>query len=469
MSKRVLIAVLALALVGLPMVASALADGPTDACGGSVGMVPEAGPRGCRSADAVVHGTAAFCRNAGGSPDACATADGRVVSEDKVAAYERSWAHRALGLQRALDDAVPLVETLTPHTHNSFNSSWYSPTVTNQDPNQVYSLRDQLRMDMRAIELDVHPMPSPSGTQVVLCHGEPVPAGPVTVHAGCSIDRPLADGLAELRAWLDEPANQREVLVLYLENNLDGDKEAHDLAAAAIQKELGPLVLPTPPGQPCAPMPYTASRAAIRAGGHRVLIVGNCGPGAWGTWVHERGPLWDESSSPPGDDYPENCDSERVKNRYDGRWIRRYEDSTWLSAMAGAGGSVTLTETRRMVRCGVTMPGFDQLTPDDPRLPALVWSWAENEPRAGAGDCASQGTDGRFRATDCGSRLPAACLDATGGWHVTATAVPFRAAAAACRAAVSGGSFAVPWNGWRNEQLRRTHAGGTPVWVNVRL
>src|SRR4051812_11053633 len=134
--------------------------------------------------------------------------------------------------------------------------------------------------------------------------------------------------------------------------------------------------------------------------------------------------------------------------------------------MAGAGGAVTLTETRRMVTCGVTMPGFDQLTPDDPRLAALVWSWAVDEPRAGAGRCAAQGTDGRFRATDCATRLPVACLDDAGGWHVTASAVPSRAGAAACARAFPGSRFAAPWNGWRNEQLRRARPpGASAVWV----
>src|SRR4051812_28935546 len=134
--------------------------------------------------------------------------------------------------------------------------------------------------------------------------------------------------------------------------------------------------------------------------------------------------------------------------------------------MAGAGGAVTLTETRRMVTCGVTMPGFDQLTPDDPRLAALVWSWAPDEPRAGAGSCAAQGADGRFRASDCSTRLPVACLDAAGAWHVTGAAVPARKGAAACDRAFSGSRFAVPWNGWRNEQLRRARQSITsPVWV----
>src|SRR4051794_1572206 len=38
----------------------------------------------------------------------CRLADGRTVSEAQVAAYRKSWVHRALGLQRQLDARSPL-------------------------------------------------------------------------------------------------------------------------------------------------------------------------------------------------------------------------------------------------------------------------------------------------------------------------------------------------------------------------
>ena len=170
--------------------------------------------------------------------------------------------------------------------------------MSNLDPNQLYTVTDQLRMDMRGIELDLH---WHLGRRCVVCHGQPVAVGPTAVHAGCSVDRGLAEALRELRAWLDR--NPDEVVLLYLENNLDGVSAAHSAAAAALAAELGSLVLPTPAGSPCGAMPLEMSRASIRATGARVLIVGNCGPGGWGTFVHERGPQWDESGLDHGDDY----------------------------------------------------------------------------------------------------------------------------------------------------------------------
>ena len=280
------------------------------------------------------------------------------------------------------------------------------------DPNQIYSLRDQLRMDARAIEIDVHWAPSLEGDPAqlfrapIMCHGEPIALGTGVVHAGCTIERHLRHGLAEVRAWLDEPSNQDEFVLLYLENVLDDDPAAHAAATAAIQQHLGDLVARPPAGQPCAPIPLTATRREMLDAGHRVLIVGNCGPGAWGTWVHERatGERWIEGSSGMGDDYPDYpaCEARRANQGYGERLIRHWEDSTWLSTIAGAAGTVSATEARRMARCGVNLIGFDQLHPDDPRLDAVVWSWAPNEPTDRGSHCAYQGGDARFRSSGCG-------------------------------------------------------------------
>lgn len=51
-----------------------------------------------------------------------------------------------------------------------------------------------------------------------------------------------------------------------------------------------------------------------------------------------------------------------------------------------------------MTDCGVNLFGFDQLLPEDGRIQASLWSWAPDEPRAGAGACALQGADGRWVA-----------------------------------------------------------------------
>jgi hypothetical protein len=454
------------------------------------------GGRVDRTVQQVQWGTAAGCRTPlreapdPSAPEACAAIDGRPVSETQMKTYESSWVHRALSLQRGLDDAAPLAEEQLPHTHNSFNASSYKlgstsyyPTLTNQDPNQVYSLTDQLRMDIRAVEIDVHWVPSPYGNAstggkwVTMCHGSGMdPTGTGTyVHVGCTWDRPLQDGLAEVATWLH--AHPDAFILLYLENQLyssdAADKTlAHNTAAGIIADKLGDLVYrppALPPGQ-CTNMPLGASRAQMRdsadpARPRQVLLVGNCGPGAWGSWVHERGPLWDEHGDPSA--YDDNaCKADQQARQTDTSFRRSFEDSTWLANMQNGKNSLTTPATAaRMVACGVNIVGLDQLTPTDPRLPALVWSWAQDEPRAGAGDCAYQGPDTRFHAGDCKDKHRFSCVDATGGWHVTSATGQWDKGAKACAREFAGSRFAVPANGYRNQVLA-TAKGGGDAWVN---
>jgi len=415
------------------------------------------------------------------APETCTPVDGRAISEAQVDAYESGWVHRALSLQRGLDADAPLADEQLPHTHNSFNASSYRlgstsyyPTLTNQDPNQVYSLTDQLRMDVRAIEIDVHWWPSPfgnlstGGKWVTMCHGDSsqVPG----VHIGCTWDRPFQDVLDEVATWLR--ANPTQFIVLYLENQLDDtngpNPQAHEIAGQLIQQHLGSLVYQPPATQPCAPMPTGTSAADMAKGGHQVLIVGNCGPGAWGSWVHEREPHWDEHGDPStyGDAACTSDLNERAKDPL--LFRREFEDSTWLTATTGDGTNhlSTPATVAKMVQCGVNIIGLDQLQPQDPRLASLVWSWAKDEPAAGAGDCAYQGSDGRFHAGDCGAPRPFACNDA-GGWLVTSATGPQSGGAAACAAEFPGSTFGVPANGLRNQQLVVAKGPSpTQVWLN---
>src|SRR5438067_9105412 len=287
MARRLLVSLALAALLGaVPVVARAAAPDPTAYV--------------TRGLQQVRNGAAAACRTPlrsapdSSSPEACAAVDGRTISEAQMQTYESGWVHRALSLQRGLDANAPLADELLPHTHNSFNASSYTvgstsyyPTLTNQDPNQVYSLTDQLRMDVRALEIDVHWWPSPYGTVAThgywptMCHGDgqdPTGQG-VYVHIGCTDDRPLQDGLAELRRWLR--SHPHEFVLLYLENQLypggpiATTQQAHQVAARIIRNQLGPLVYrPAPDPSPnCASMPYDASRAQLLAQHKQVLIV----------------------------------------------------------------------------------------------------------------------------------------------------------------------------------------------------
>jgi hypothetical protein len=432
--------------------------------------IPEVGTRGCKSIEALTWGTARGCRAVDPLQEPlCPALDGRAIHPQAMTDFEASWLHRALDLQRRLDLEVPLSQALIPHTHNSANSSAYAPSLSNLDANQVLSLTDQLRLGMRAIEIDIHWVPNPSGDPdndfraVVQCHGQPVATPAGVLHAGCSVDTPLIDLLREVRAWLDQPANADEVVLLYLENALDGDPAAHASAAASIESTLGDLVARPESGDGCQALPVARSKQQLLDAGTRVLITGNCGPGGWTDWVFDRYPSWDESGGSTFD-----CATERAEiPSFDSILVRRYEDSTWLSAMAGSGSHRDAGVMAAMVQCGVNLVGFDQVHAGDDRLPSLVWSWRADEPAAdAAGQCAALGDDGRFFADACTARRPIACRTETGSWALTEKAAAWKRGDDACQRAGHIGA-GVPHNGWDNAQLAALaeDAGIPEVWL----
>lgn len=431
---------------------------------------PDDFERGCRSVEQVTRGFAAECRRRGLDEATCESFDGRRISPARMAEYQTSGVNAALSLQRRLDAAMPLWEQQIVHTHNSFNSSSYDPTLTNQDPNQVYGLTDQLDMGVRFLELDLHWVPSPFGTVetnghwVTLCHGNSgiIPG----VHIGCTNDRPLDAGLDEIRIWLD--AHPDEFVYIYFENQLNDDPLAHDTTVAVVDSYLpAPYVYRPAVGAPCDDMPLDASRTTMQATGARVLIVGNCGPGAWGGLVHERGPFWNEGGDP--NDYDDaDCAADSAARLGRTAFRRLYGDSTWLTAMTGESSEFPGGPAARMVACGVNIIGYDQLEPDDGKLAALVWSWSEGEALAPSGDCAVQGEDGRFAGRGCADALPFACVAPDLSWSVTVAAGAWADGPVACAAEFPGSTFGVPWNGLRNQLLLAERPGPTPgaVWLD---
>jgi hypothetical protein len=446
----------------------------------------------CRGFQAAVDSVASACRLPNrslpgeGLIATCGLVDGRAISEAQVAAYRKTWVSKALALQNALSSTAPLDEELIPGSHNSFNASSYIvpldgkpveyfPSLTNQDPNQVYSITDQLQMGIRGIEIDLHWVPSifgnlgTGGYWVDVCHGQStaIPDTGLSVHVGCTVDRSMQNTIAEVRRWL--AAHPHQFLLVYLENQLDDKLQAHNVAARILRQQLGRLIYrpraSLKSGQ-CANMPVTKSEAAMARTGARVLIVGNCGPGdAWNHLVFTRGRTWNEGGNPTTYGAAD-CAADRKARQTDSVFRRWYEESPFLEAIEGGTQTLTPRAARAMVRCGVNLTGFDQLTPFDGRLRALVWSWAKGQPATGG--CAYQARSGRFRAGSCGVRRHVAC--ATGNtWHVTHGVAPVSGAQRLCRAEFPRSRFGVPTNGFRNAQLHAARPSKrATVWLNYR-
>lgn len=281
-------------------------------------------------ADAV----AAECRRVG-VPDArCVLPLAHRVTQAARDAYLQSWVHRTARFQDALQDPVPLRETQWLGTHNSFNSLSDSFTVSHADSNQQLSLAQQLDIDVRALELDLHYLPRLEGhgaPGVTVCHG----LGPKNANLGCTVEPLLATVLPQIANWLNAPGHTEEVILLYLEDQLK-NASAYESVVATLDQVLrradgtSLIYRPNPARRAtngCVPLPLDVSREEIRASGARAVLVGSCAPG-WSAAVFDWSGVELESGSNSGyRPYPA-CDATYGRGVYAWRLVRYYEDST---------------------------------------------------------------------------------------------------------------------------------------------
>ena len=468
MSRRVLIAAAAAAFAAFAPPASAQSVDERSCV--------EAGGRQsvCRGLDKLGERASAECRRRGIADDeTCWSRVGRRVVRAEVDAYRQSWVHDANELQYRLGDSLPLRSAPWLGTHNSANSTSEPPTISATDSNQQLTLTDQLKLGVRSLELDVHHIPSPlrSGeAALVVCHGRP----PGEQHVGCTTEATLGERLGEVVRWLE--LNPDQVLLLYVEDAIENG--AGYTAAAGLVKRMLGARLYAPRAAGCNPLPLELTRDAVRAAGAQVIVVGDCGTGAWQgvshQWKQHAGTTISWESRAHGYD----ADSQHPCQQLEGQWgpspatsaaslIRFYEDSTWISTTPAGGTDDGLTPptVRRMLECGVELLGFDQLLPRDGRLAAAVWTWAGEDSVAGPGDCVAQLGSGRWEAQQCSLKRRPACVDAAGAWTVLATAVKHKNAVRACRE--DGLTLGTPRTSQENAALRAA-AGDAPVWLGYR-
>lgn len=415
---------------------------------------------------------AAECRRVGIPDTLCLLPLSHRVTQAARDAYQQSWVHRTAQFQYALGDSLPFTDAQWLGTHNSFNSLSSSFTLSHADSNQQLSLTQQLDIDIRALELDLHYIPRLEllgGKAVTVCHGQ----GAEALHLGCTNEPTFTRVLPEIATWLNRSANSNEVVLLYLEDALK-DAKAYASAVATLETVLrrpngSSLIYRPDPAQKagngCVPMPTGISRDDIRASGARVILVGSCAPG-WSGAVFDWNPTHVESGNTAAYQEFPACDSTHGASAYATKMVRYYEDSTLVSTLLDPQrapvnpNALTPAKVRAMTECGVNLFGFDQILPEDGRIQGSLWSWAPGEPAGGAGACAFQGADGRWATTPCTTLLPAACQKA-GVWTVTHP-VPFAAAAGACTSI--GSTFAVPRAGHQNSRLHAV-AGTAGAWV----
>ena len=386
--------------------------------------------------------------------------------ETPIDVYQRSWEKKSLGQQRALEANLPLKDSTFLHTHNTYNSAAYTSGVAYIDPNQNYSVYDQLRMDIRAIEFDVHwyfwmnDWPWNWGYRPLLCHGQ-------NNHLGCSaFDKDFQDAVNELNSFIR--SNRSEVVILYVEEHLDGHYQE---VVNRLKNTLGDLVY-RPSGSGCQDVPVNVTRQQVlNAGKNIILWSGSCGAGEWQSWIFQKNNVVPEENVSKFNSYPDCASQYMSADTYANKMVRFYEDKTNLTDWFGGGsGSTTTANIPNMLKCGVNLVGMDKLTPTDGRLNSAVYSWNAGEPNDWGGneDCAMQYSNGRWNDAACTNYYRFACRNAANQWRISNASGPWTSGASICSNETGGAyQFAVPRNGQQNQKLTeaKAAAGAGEVWM----
>ena len=366
---------------------------------------------------------------------------------DPITDFQNSWAGKALAHQRSIDMNSPLADNSMLGSHNTYNSSVYSDPTRYIDPQQKHSIYDQLRIGARFIELDAHwtahthGWPWEWGTDLLLCHSG-IGAEWGDLHVGCSLtDRRVSDGVQEVANWLNE--NPQEVIILYFEDHTDGH---HQELLNILNSKLNGKIYAS---NGCKSIPSNLTKAQVRAAGKQVV-------------------LWKDGGC------SDNSGMKNLAFTGLGDIGRTWEDRTAVGAIGAffTGGAVSRIDSADVVQAfknGVNIVNLDNLTYNDGRMAAGVWSWDNGEPNNynGNQDCAVQWGNGRWDDADCNSNHHFACEDNNGNWAISAWAGRWTDGAQACSQLGGSYHFAVPTNSKANEALKAVKGGMSHVWLNA--
>lgn len=364
---------------------------------------------------------------------------------DPISDFGNSWAGKALSIQSKLDDQTPMSTNNIIGTHNSYNSKVYRDADSYIDPQQKHSIYDQLRMGARFVELDAHWTYKIDGfdwgNDLLLCHTG-IGKNFGDVHVGCSLtDRYLTEGMDEVKNWLN--ANPNEVIIIYIEDHTDGHHQ--ELANIMNDKLAGKIY--TSGG--CKDVPASLTENQVRAAGKQVI-------------------LWKDSGC-SGNSAMKNMAFTGL-----GQINRTWEDRTNIGALGGffTGNAVKRIEAADITegfKNGSNIINLDDMTYNDGRLEAAIWSWDKNEPNNSGGnqDCAVQWSNGRWDDANCDSSHHFACKDDQGSWQLSSYSAKWTEGNAACNQLAGNYSFAAPSSSQDNQALKNAKAGVSHVWVNM--
>jgi len=374
-------------------------------------------------------------------------------------------------------------------------------------PNQRHGPKSLLDLGVRELELDLwDTLVNDRDFEVVVCHSPvPDPAQVVELQQAASAlglgelrYNPFAElcsnktvlwAFTQVREWLD--ANADDVAEIFLDNRVAPWNA--DMIAAAAQSAFGAALL-TPPELAQRYGGAFPSRDRMLADGKRVIIESNSYLG--NNYSHTTLPSWifwpttwtDQPSATDVAPYP-NC-TIRGSTAWYGRGLPRLLDSGDLefSPEEDVEKGIVLKPSglADLASCAINNVGLADVTPA--ALAGWVWSWAAGEPAQLGGGCAAGAlalVRGAWRARPCAAAMPALCRlgDSTqpagmspARWNVSAAAVAWADAPAACAALGANWTFDLPRDGLENQLVARRllleGAWEQPdfagLWLNVR-
>jgi len=349
-----------------------------------------------------------------------------------------SWESKTLRLQNQIDLHTPMSKNNILGSHNTYNSSEYANDgyVRYIDPQQKHTIKEQLQLGARFIELDLHWKFNWSDWRyhLLLCHG-----------GACSgNDKFFHEGLEEMKQWLESPEAKNQVVILYIE---DHATDKHSNMHSELMSKIGSYVYKS---NGCKSIPSDLTKADVLNSGSQVVV-------------------WKDA----GCSGNSNMNSTVFTDL--GNIDRVWEDRTVIGAIFDNAGDglIDATDVREMFKLGRNIVNLDDFTYDN-RQTAAIWSWNTNEPNnVNNEDCAIMLDSGRWADVGCGDNRihPYACNEeGTENWDITVTDTgTYAEGEAACQNLGTNWHFKTPTNSKYNNDIRNAanDAGYDRVWLAI--
>lgn len=349
-----------------------------------------------------------------------------------------SWESKTLQLQNQIDLHSPMSKNNILGSHNTYNSSEYANDgyLRYIDPQQKHTIKEQLQLGARFIELDLHWKFNWSNWRyhLLLCHG-----------GFCSgNDRFFREGLQEIKEWLQSPESNDQVIILYIEDH------ATDKNSKMYEELMGYIGSYVYKSNGCQAIPSTLTKAQVLNAGAQVVV-------------------WKDGGC------SSNSNMKNTAFSSLGSIDRVWEDRTVIGAIFDNAGDglIDATDVKEFFKLGRNIVNLDDFTYDN-RQTAAIWSWNTNEPNnSNNEDCAVMLNTGRWNDVSCNDNrtLPYAChQDGTENWNITISNTGnYSGGQAACQNLGNDWHFKTPTNSKYNHAIRNAanDAGYDQVWLAI--